>query len=258
MEGQSKISYPTKRLFIIFLTLLTLFFTNINATNSTPLPIPPVTANFKNLTYKAVPIFANTLTTFNNLKTAHSAASKAIEPIAAAETSAMVLIAKEEEVPHAKNEVVNAALLSNFVSSTAVISNVSKAERRKDVAYFAESHTDWGFKYRYGGTSIEKGIDCSGFTRYVLGYFDIKAARTAEEQYENGTKIPLELAKAGDLVFFGYKRSISHVAVVVSNDKNGLFVVHSTTSRGIIKENVLESDYWKSKLKNTAVNIIGD
>ena len=194
---------------------------------------------------------------FSNLKIAHSATSKVIEHIAAAETSSIVITAKEEVKATTKSEAVNAALLTNFVSAPAVISSVSKEERRKDVANFAESHTDWGFKYRYGGTSIEKGIDCSGFTRYVLGYFDIKASRTAVEQFENGNKIPVESAKAGDLVFFGCKRSINHVAVVVSNDKNGLFVVHSTTSRGIVKENILESDYWRSKLKSTAVNIIG-
>ena len=258
MEAQSQLSYSSKRLFTTISTLLILFTSNIHASNSFPLPLRPTTANFKNLTYKAVPIFANTLTTFTHLKTAHSATSKAIEPIAAAETSSMVIVAKEDMEASTKSEAVNAALVTNFVSAPAIISSVSKEERRKDVANFAESHTDWGFKYRYGGTSIEKGIDCSGFTRYVLGYFDIKTPRTAEEQFENGNKIPLESAKAGDLVFFGYKRGINHVAVVVSNDKNGLYVVHSTTSRGIVKENILESNYWKSKLKNTAVNIIGN
>ncbi len=259
MEGQSKILNPTKRIFLLLLALHTLFITNIYATSSTHLPIP-VPANFKYLTYNAVPIFANTLTTFDNLKSAHAATATKVEPLALVETSAMVLIAHEEALTVPKISFSNTAVTESkaTVKRIVVTGTVTKEERRKDIAYFAESHTDWGFRYRYGGTNVQKGIDCSGFTRYVFGYFDINTARTAEEQYQRGNKIPVEEAKAGDLVFFSRGRGIDHVAVVVSNDKNGLFVVHSTTSRGIVKENVLESDYWRSKLRSTAVDVLGN
>ncbi|HEY9706457.1 MAG TPA: C40 family peptidase [Allocoleopsis sp.] len=127
-------------------------------------------------------------------------------------------------------------------------------DRRQMIAWLAESYSDVGLRYRYGGTSIENGIDCSGFTRFVLNYFDFKAGRSSRDQYEEGIKIPVAEAKPGDLVFFGGKH-INHVAMVVSNDKDGLFVVHST-NRGIIKENIYESKYWKSKLRDLAVNLI--
>lgn len=246
MEGQSELSYPTKHSFIILPLLLTLILPNLNA-NTANIPIP-LTANFAKLTYRAVPIFANTLTTFNNLKSANF---KASELTAALETNAAVSIAFEEANVVAK-DATNTVISSSFSMAT-----TSKEERRKYVAGFAESYADWGFKYRYGGNSVETGIDCSGFTRYVLNYFDIKTARSADAQFETGLKIPVSSAKAGDLVFFGYKKGISHVAMVVSNDEKGLIVVHSTTSRGIVKENITESDYWKNKLKSTAVNIIG-
>ena len=74
--------------------------------------------------------------------------------------------------------------------------------------------------------------------------------------YNDGIPVPVESAKAGDLVFFGSKNNVSHVAMVVSNDAKGLVIVHSC-SRGIVKENITESSYWKSKLKPRAVNIIG-
>ena len=246
MEGQSEYSYPTKRSFIILPLLLTLILPNLKA-NTTNIPIP-ITANFAKLTYRAVPIFANTLTTFNNLKSANF---KASESTASLETNAAVSIAFEEANSIGK-DAANTVTSSSFSMAT-----ISKEDRRKYVAGFAESHADWGFKYRYGGNSIEGGIDCSGFTRYVLNYFDIKTGRSADAQFEVGIKIPVASAKAGDLVFFGCKKGISHVAMVVSNDEKGLIVVHSTTSRGIVKENITESDYWKNKLKSTAVNIMG-
>ncbi len=246
MEGQSELSYHTKHSFIILPLLLTLILPNLNA-NTVNIPIP-LTANFTRLTYKAVPIFANTLTTFNNLKSANF---KASESAAVFETSAAVSIAFEEANISGKDAT------NTVTSSSFSVSTISQEDRRKYVAGFAESHADWGFKYRYGGNSVETGIDCSGFTRYVLNYFDIKTARSADAQFEAGVKIPVASARAGDLVFFGCKKSISHVAMVVSNDEKGLIVVHSTTSRGIVKENITESDYWKNKLKSTAVNIIG-
>lgn len=131
------------------------------------------------------------------------------------------------------------------------------AERRQDIVWFAESHTGWGLQYSLGSSSLDNGFDCSGFVRYVLNYFDYKTSRSSSDQYKEGTSIPVALARKGDLVFFGDKKNVSHVAMVVSNDDKGLVVVHSTCSRGIVKENITESAYWKPKLKDKAVNIIG-
>ena len=131
------------------------------------------------------------------------------------------------------------------------------AERRQDIVWFAESHTGWGLQYSLGSSSLDNGFDCSGFVRYVLNYFDYKASRSSSDQFKEGTSIPVALARKGDLVFFGEKKNVSHVAMVVSNDEKGLVVVHSTCSRGVVKENITESAYWKPKLKDKAVNIIG-
>ena len=148
----------------------------------------------------------------------------------------------------------------NTITSTptTTFENLSNTkQRRQYVAWFAESYTEWGFRYLYGGTNIEKGIDCSAFTRFVLNYFDYKTSRTAHEQFQDGIKINVEQARQGDLVFFGPSKEITHVAVVIRNDETGLWVVHSTCTEGIHKENISNSAYWKPKLKKTAVSIIG-
>ena len=157
----------------------------------------------------------------------------------------------------------NALVFLNFTDFTPSLSTermvssvVTVAERRQHITWYAESHTDRGIRYRSGSQSVENGFDCSGFVNYVMQYFDIKTKRSSSDMYNDGIPVPVESAKAGDLVFFGSKSNISHVAMVVSNDVKGLVIVHSC-SRGIVKENISESSYWKSKLKPRAVNIIG-
>ncbi len=106
-----------------------------------------------------------------------------------------------------------------------------------------------GKKYKYGGTS-PKGFDCSGFTSYVYQQIDITLPRSSSAQSQKGKKITAGAAKPGDLLFFklSKKGKISHVAMVVSNDKDGLVVIHSTTSRGVIQEKIDDSAYWAEKL----------
>ncbi len=137
--------------------------------------------------------------------------------------------------------------------------NEPLTERRQNVAWFAASYSDWGFKYQSGSASIENGgFDCSGFVTFVLNYFDIKTKRTAAEQYKEGKQVSVSEARPGDLVFFGGKNNVSHVAMVVTNDEKGLVVVHSTNTKGVTQENITESKYWKGKLKDRAVNIVGE
>lgn len=106
-----------------------------------------------------------------------------------------------------------------------------------------------GSKYKYGGTT-PKGFDCSGFTGYVYNKVDVDISRSSVSQAQKGKKIKIGEAKAGDLVFFTGtgKNKISHVAMVVSNDSKGLVVIHSTSSRGVRKDNITRSTYWNPKL----------
>lgn len=244
MEGQQQLSYSKKRVFTFLPIILTLALQpTILEASTHPIPFPPFAVI--NLTQSAVPIFANTFAAINNLKSLQSMSSNSVE----LERKKGDKILGSEKAVLSKSDDKAATEASQFT-----LSNLSRLERRQYVANFAESQTDLGIHYRYGGTSMQSGIDCSGFTRYVLDYFDLKISRTAQEQFDAGNKVPVEMSKPGDLVFFG-KKSVSHVAVVVSNGKDGLVVVHSC-NRGIIKENITESKYWRSKLREDAVNVI--
>ena len=126
---------------------------------------------------------------------------------------------------------------------------VEALQLRQDVAGWAQNYV--GTKYHYAGTSPRTGFDCSGFTSYIMKEFDIKVSSSSSTQSTQGVKLPIKEAKTGDLIFFshgGHSKSIQHVAIVVSNDENGLFVCHATNTRGVVVENVYESDYWKKRL----------
>lgn len=125
---------------------------------------------------------------------------------------------------------------------------------RKDVTIFAKDYV--GTKYKYAGRSPRTGFDCSGFTMYVLDHFGMKLSSSSSAQEAQGKKIEVKNTKPGDLIFFrrSKKGRVFHVAMVVSNDKDGLKVVHST-SRGVVVDNLYASKYWKPKI-STARDVI--
>lgn len=119
---------------------------------------------------------------------------------------------------------------------------------------FRKKVTDYGKKfvgthYQYAGRTPKTGFDCSGFTSYVLNEFGVVASPASAVQATEGRYVAVDKVMPGDLLFFGEsKKKISHVALVVKRGPEGITCVHSTTSRGVIVENVSASTYWKSKI----------
>ncbi len=105
-----------------------------------------------------------------------------------------------------------------------------------------------GSKYKYGGES-PKGFDCSGLTYYVYDeVVDMQLPRRSRDQYDIGKKIKYKNAEAGDLIFFKEKKRIYHVGIVVSNDADGITMIHSTQSNGVNVTNVDQSSYWSKRV----------
>lgn len=120
-------------------------------------------------------------------------------------------------------------------------------ELRHDIAGYAKNYL--GLKYRYAGKTPETGFDCSGFTHFVMGTFGISVSPSSVQQSTQGEAIKVKDTQTGDLIFFrrSSRSRISHVALVVSNDENGLFIIHST-SRGIVIDDLMKSAYWRPKI----------
>ena len=118
---------------------------------------------------------------------------------------------------------------------------------RTDITHYAKKHV--GARYRYGGKS-PTGFDCSGFTSFVMHQFDIPVSGPSYSQESLGKKIKKEDARPGDLVFFRKRKGgkIFHVAIVYDNDREGISVVHSTSSRGVVIDHLEKSSYWRTKV----------
>ncbi len=123
----------------------------------------------------------------------------------------------------------------------------AEARLRSDITSYAKKHV--GTRYRYGGKS-PTGFDCSGFVSYVMGQHDVPISGPSYSLEKLGKKTNKENARPGDLVFFRKSRTgkVFHVSMVYSNDRGNLTLIHSTSSRGVVIDNLNESSYWRSKV----------
>ena len=95
-----------------------------------------------------------------------------------------------------------------------------------------------GKRYRIGGTSPERGFDCSGLVKYVLQTFQVEVPRTSKEQSRIGAAIPRDPGKLrpGDLLLFGQpKAGVSHIGIYVGNGR----YVHASSVAGRVIESPL-------------------
>jgi cell wall-associated NlpC family hydrolase len=76
-----------------------------------------------------------------------------------------------------------------------------------------------GNPYVWGGTSLTRGADCSGFTQSVLEDFGIYIPRTSREQAASGRRVDLDDIRPGDLIFYRRNGSINHVALYIGNGR---------------------------------------
>lgn len=80
---------------------------------------------------------------------------------------------------------------------------------------FAESQL--GVPYVWGGTTPGKGLDCSGLIQWAYGQAGVKLPRVAEDQQNAGTRIPVNQAQPGDLLFNG--DPAHHVVMAIGGGK---------------------------------------
>jgi cell wall-associated NlpC family hydrolase len=81
-----------------------------------------------------------------------------------------------------------------------------------------------------------------------LDEFGVKVSTSSFTQSRQGLKVSLNDVLPGDLIFFGGRGRIQHVAMVIEKTAEGIFCVHSTCTRGIVVENISTSKYWKPKI----------
>ena len=112
-------------------------------------------------------------------------------------------------------------------------------------ASLVESARDYlGVPYLFGGTT-ERGFDCSGLTGAVYRLNGLRLPRSSQAQFEAGSPVDLDGARAGDLLFFATAGSgrVSHVGIYLGQ---GAFIHAPSAGRGIRQDDLADRYYRKA------------
>lgn len=111
-------------------------------------------------------------------------------------------------------------------------SYTSNEELRKAIVNYALQYV--GNKYVNGGSSLESGTDCSGFTCFIYADFGYSISRTPEGQFSGaGRSIDYSEIQPGDVICYSSNggASCTHVALYIGDGQ----IVHAANSRkGVI------------------------
>ncbi|TAN05453.1 MAG: NlpC/P60 family protein [Rhodanobacteraceae bacterium] len=100
-----------------------------------------------------------------------------------------------------------------------------------------------GTPYHWGGNTPESGFDCSGLVDYVFRTeAGIDLPRTSREIAAlDAPRISIKHLKAGDLLFFGHRHHVNHVAIYVGNGR----FVNAPDTGGTVRLDRLDGYYWR-------------
>ncbi|GIZ12092.1 hypothetical protein NCCP436_15080 [Pseudomonas sp. NCCP-436] len=103
-----------------------------------------------------------------------------------------------------------------------------------------------GTRYRYGGTSVQSGFDCSGFIGYLFREeVGLELPRSTRELIKlDAPKVARADLEPGDLILFNDRGRgrVSHAGIYLGDDQ----FIHSSSSRsGGVRIDSLDNSYWK-------------
>ena len=107
-----------------------------------------------------------------------------------------------------------------------------------------------GNRYKYGGTNPNTGVDCSGFTSYVMRHAaEVELPHSSGGQSRMGRQVSSSEMRPGDIICYGSGKRINHVALYIGNGQ----IVHASTERTGIKVS-----RWNYRTPVRIVNVLGD
>lgn len=126
--------------------------------------------------------------------------------------------------------------------------NAAGSSKRTQIANYATQFL--GNPYVWGGTSLTRGADCSGFTMAVMSHFGVNLPHHSGSQANYGKSITSSQMRPGDLVFYtNSSGTINHVALYIGNGQ----VCHASNARDGIKIST-----WNYRTPAKIVNVLGD
>lgn len=137
--------------------------------------------------------------------------------------------------------------LSTAITMTELLYGQGVSDVRVDLCQYAKEFL--GNPYVWGGTSLTKGADCSGFVLSIFKKYGVSLPHSSRAQANCGTTIKVSEAQPGDLIFYGNGKSINHVAIYIGGGQ----VIHASSPKtGIRISNVT----YRSPVK--AVKVLYD
>jgi cell wall-associated NlpC family hydrolase len=102
-----------------------------------------------------------------------------------------------------------------------------------------------GAPYRWGGSRVDSGFDCSGLIRHVFAEsLQWRLPGSAREQFRIGQEIDRDSLLPADLVFFSTAGSrASHVGLCIGPRR----FVHAPNARGVVRIEEFRGNYWLSQ-----------
>ncbi len=120
--------------------------------------------------------------------------------------------------------------LDTAITMTELLYGQGVSDVRVDLVEYAKQFL--GNPYVWGGTSLTKGADCSGFVLSVFKKYGVKLSHHSGSQANEGTKISASELLPGDLVFYANSRgTINHVAIYIGGGQ----VIHASNPKSGIK-----------------------
>ncbi|KRF03543.1 hypothetical protein ASG89_01890 [Paenibacillus sp. Soil766] len=107
-----------------------------------------------------------------------------------------------------------------------------------------------GVKYKFGTGPYPKTgrFDCSTFTQYIFGKYNIKLPRVARQQGAKGNLVSRKSLRKGDLLFFYVpgrfktNRTVGHVGIYIGNMK----MLHASPEpKNGVQISSIDKAYWK-------------
>lgn len=109
------------------------------------------------------------------------------------------------------------------------------------------AYSQIGKKYRSGGSTPQKGFDCSGLVWWSYSQHGIKVPRITSDQAKAGRKIPCRAAQPGDILVFRTSHSPRglHTGIYAGNQK---FIHSPSSGKQVCMETLKAHSYWRDRL----------
>ena len=115
--------------------------------------------------------------------------------------------------------------LATAITMSELLYGQGVSDIRVDICQYAKQFL--GNPYVWGGISLTRGADCSGFVQSVFKKYGVWLPRSSVSQSNYGTKVTIANMKPGDLIFYARGGRVDHVALYIGGGQ----VIHASSPR---------------------------